>query len=439
MIPARPPAFEPHDERFWDERDLEQEIHRLFAICEGCRMCVPYCGSFPFLFERADRHETSSDGSVANSMQKVVRLRREEVERVVDLCWQCKQCYFKCPYTVDDGHEWLVDFPRLMMREKAVRARRQGIALTDRVLGEPQLLGRLASGPLARANNVVLANRLVRKAQALTFGISEEFPLPPFAPESLFGWLRANPGPDAASADNGLVTVFATCTTTWNLPAAGIAAVKVLRHNGYQVEVPVEQTCCGMPNLDGGDMEAALAKARRNVEVLLPRVERGATIVVLQPTCGYTLKKEYPALLGTPEAKRVADATQDLMEFLLKQARKKVLSREFSKGAGHVAYHAPCHLRAQRVGSPSKQLLEMLPDTRVTVIEQCSAVDGTWGMKQEFYEMGRRYAAKLVDGMRDAEPDVIATDCPLSGLRLMKELGRDAVHPVELLARAYGL
>ncbi|MCC7540175.1 MAG: 4Fe-4S dicluster domain-containing protein [Deltaproteobacteria bacterium] len=438
MIPDRPPVFEPYDARFWEERDLERELYRVFAVCEGCRMCAPYCGSFPFLFEKADQHEHVEDGSVANSMQKVVRLRREDIERVVDLCWQCKQCYFKCPYTADDGHEWLIDFPRLMMREKAVRARRSGIALTDRVLGEPQLLGRLAAGPLAGMNNVVLANRLVRKVQAKTFGISEEFPLPPFASQSLFGWFRDHPGPSEGA--NGSVVMFATCTTTWNVPAPGIAAVKVLRHNGFGVALPSTQTCCGMPNLDGGDIESAMAKAKRNVDVLLPFVDAGATVVVMQPTCGYTLKKEYPSLLGTPEAQRVADATQDLMEFLLKKARKKLLSRETARGAGKVAYHAPCHLRAQRVGTPSRQLLEMLlPETKVTVVEQCSAVDGTWGMKQEFYEMGRSYARKLVDGMSDGDPDVLATDCPLSGLRLTKELGRETVHPIELIARGYGL
>lgn len=437
MIPTVPPALEPGDLRFWDERDLESELRRVLGICESCRMCVSYCGSFPFLFEAADAHSETDDGRVATSVQKIVELDRKEIERVVDLCWQCKQCYLKCPYTVDDGHEWKVDFPRLMMREKAVRARRNGIPLQDRLLGEPQLLGRLAGGPLAGLNNLVLANRLVRKVQAKAIGISEHFPLPPFAPQSLFGWFGRHRAP--ADAPNGTVVLFATCTTTWNLPAAGIAAVKVLEHNGFRVELPEQQTCCGMPNLDGGDVAGCIAKAERNVGVLHPFVERGATVVVVQPTCGYTLKKEYPSLLPTEECRRVAGATRDLMEFLLEQARAKKLSREFARGAGKVACHAPCHLRAQRIGTPSRQLLEMLPDTEVTVVEQCSAVDGTWGMKEEFYEMGRKYAAKLVSGVSHAEPTVVASECPLSGLRLKKELGVDVVHPVELLAKAYGL
>ncbi len=66
--------------------------------------------------------------------------------RASDLCWQCKLCYIKCPYTEDEGASELVDFPRLMAREKAQRARRDGVAIVDKVLGEPGVLGKLGGG-----------------------------------------------------------------------------------------------------------------------------------------------------------------------------------------------------------------------------------------------------------------------------------------------------
>ncbi len=82
-------------------------------------------------------------------------------------------------------------------------------------------------------------------------------------------------------------------------------------------------------------------------------------------------------------------------------------------------------------------MLGVVPDTDVRVIEQCSAVDGTWGMKAAHYETGRKYASKLVRGVGGA--DVIVSDCTLAGLRMVKENGAKVLHPVEALAHAYGL
>ena len=150
-----------------------------------------------------------------------------------------------------------------------------------------------------------------------------------------------------------------------------------------------------MPNLDGGDIDAARAKARFNVEQLLPLVEQGFPVIVPGPTCSYTIKKEWPELLGTPEAKKVAASTFEAMEFMERLRRDKTLVKDFTKGYGKVAYHAACHLRAQKIGTPGARILGLLPDTEVDIVEKCSAVDGTWGMKAQHYEMGRKYAQKL--------------------------------------------
>lgn len=437
MRPKIDPVYDPSDKRYWDPRDLEQELERVFTICHGCRMCVGYCPSFPELFKRVDGYEAKGSGEVD-------AFSAADYDAVNDLCYQCKLCYFKCPYTPDDGHAFALDFPRLMLRQRAQRAARDGITLQDQVLGEPQLLGKLASGIGAPAANFVSAFRLTRKAQEKTLGISADFKIPPFARQSLERWHRDHtPRPEAGSA--GDVAIFATCTTNYNLPAAGRAAIQVLEHNGLRVHFPVEQTCCGMPNLDGGDMDAALLKAKQNLDALIGEVEAGRSIVVPGPTCSYVLKKEYPELLGSTsyasKAKAVAAKTFDLMEFLRIRLRSKELRTDFTRAMGKIAYHAACHLRAQKIGAPAQQLLERIPDTSVEVIEQCSAVDGTWGMKAQYYELGRQYAKKLVRETRDAEADLRATDCPLSGLRLEKELGPDAVvlHPIEILNDAYGL
>jgi len=428
--PERPPATSPREERYWDARDLEHELKRVFEICHGCRMCVNYCGSFPAMFGAVDR-------DIERGATGAERLVAADFQEVTDLCWQCKLCYIKCPYTPDEGHEWALDLPRLLGREKAQRARRNGVTLQDQALGEPGLLGALGSGPMAPLTNLVNTNRLVRKVQEKVVGISAEFPLPPFAQTTFSKWMdKHEPLSGAGSA--GTVALFATCTGEYNLPAGAVNAVRVLEKNGFSVAYP-KQTCCGIPNLDGGDVEAATAKARANVETLIVEVDKGHPIVVVGPSCSYTIRKDWPHLLGTAAAEKVAANTFDLMEFLERLRREKKLVKEFKKSLGKVAYHAPCHLRAQKFGTPGARLLGLAPDTEVDVIEQCSAVDGTWGMKAQHYEMGRKYAQKLVRGIEQAEAALVVSDCPLSGLRIAKENGVKVLHPAQALARAYGV
>jgi glycerol-3-phosphate dehydrogenase subunit C len=432
--PARPPALDANDARYWDERDLEGELRRTFQICQDCRMCVTYCGSFPILFDAVD-------GLIAKGSVGAEKVDTGTMRAVSDHCWQCKLCYIKCPYTPDEGAYEALDFPRLMAREKAVRARREGVALVDRVLGEPQLVGAAGSGPLAPLANLVNANRLVRKVAERVTGISAEFPLPPLASQRFTSWFaRHQPLPEAGKA--GEVVLFTTCYGEHNFPEVPRAAVHALERNGFRVLVPEALTCCGMPNLDGGDVDAAKHKMQHNVEQLLEHVRAGRTVVVPGPTCGYTIKKEWPAYLATKEAAEVAAGAVDLMEFFDRLRQKKQLSREFTRGFGKIAYHAACHLRAQKIAVPGARVLSQTPGTEVRIIERCSAVDGTWGMKAAFYEEGARYAERLAQAIRDGQEEgevAVVTDCSLAALRVKKTVGQAARHPVQLLAEAYGM
>lgn len=438
--PVAPPAHSPHDPRYYEPRDLEAELRRTFQICHECRMCVGYCGSFPELFKRIDR---DIDSGAAVGAEK---LDAADIEAVGDECWQCKLCYIKCPYTADEGASELLDFPRLMSRERAARAARNGIPLVDQILGEPQLIGEVGSGFVAPMANLVTRNQLLRKVQEKVTGISSEFPLPPMAAEPFSRWLAKHQTASPAAGEVGEVVLFATCYGEFNTPSVVRAATLVLEHNGYRVRYPgvgadgdAPLTCCGLPNIDGGDVAAAVEKIKHNVGLLLPHVRAGRKIVVPAPSCGMMMKREWREYVPSPEVEEVAGATLDLMEFLVGLGKQKQLKREFKQGLGTVAYHAACHLRAQKVGFPGMRVLGVIPDTEVRMVEECSAVDGTWGMKAAHYETGRKYAGKLTRGITAAEPDLVVTDCSLSALRIGQENRVVPLHPVEALARAYGL
>ncbi|MFO0760478.1 MAG: heterodisulfide reductase-related iron-sulfur binding cluster [Byssovorax sp.] len=438
--PASPPALNPHDDRYYDPRDLEAELRRAFQICHECRMCVNYCGSFPEMFKRIDRDIESGKSEGAEHLDDA------DITAIADECWQCKLCYIKCPYTPDEGAKELLDFPRLLVRERAVRARREGIPLVDKILGEPQLVGEMGSGMAAPMANLITKNQLLRKVQEKVTGISAEFNLPPMAKETFTSWFNEHK-PLEGAGEQGEVVLFATCYGEFNTPEVAKAAVLVLEHNGYKVRYPgagddaddPSLTCCGLPNIDGGDVAAASEKINHNVARLLPHVRAGRKIVTPGPSCGMMMKKEWREYVPRPEVAEVGAATLDLMEFLVTLGKEKKLKREFPTSLGKVAYHAACHLRAQKIGFPGQRVLNVVPETEVRIVEECSAVDGTWGMKAKHYDTGVKYAGRMVRGIAAAEADVVVSDCTLAGLRIEKENGVEVMHPVEALARAYGL
>jgi Fe-S oxidoreductase len=268
-------------------------------------------------------------------------------------------------------------------------------------------------------------------------GIDRRRRLPRYAGTTLASWFRRRRGAGASPAQ-GKVALFATCSVNYNDVEAGKAAAFVLGKNGIDVVMP-PQECCGMPKLDGGLVHAAAAQARRNVERLWPLVRDGYTVVVPGPTCAFMMKNEWPELLRTDEARRVAAATRDLSEYLIGLKAAGKLSTDFPVKLGTVAYHVPCHLKAQNIGLPSKELLA-LAGARIEVIDRCSGVDGTWGLKHAYYDMSVKVADKLMTRVNDAEKawDAVVSDCPLSGLTIAERSRYTPEHPIVALARAYG-
>ena len=413
---------------FWDLEKVDVELRRVYDICGGCRRCLPLCPSFKVLFDRLDVDAVDGD---------VEKLPKADVKEVVDLCYQCKLCYNHCPYT--PPHRWEVDFPRLMLRARAAEARVRGVSLQDRVLGNTELVGRLGSwtAPVSNWLNELPAHRALVEAVA---GIHKGRNLPKFHRQTFSSWFArrrriAAPAPTPAARK---VAFFTTCSVEYNEPATGRAAVRVLEKNGVDVSLP-RQRCCGMPYLDGGAVDEARALVRDNVRSLAAAVREGREIVAPGPTCSYMLKREYPWLDGSEDAKLVAGSTRDLFEYLAKLKADGALDTRFVRPVGAVTYHVPCHLRAQNIGLRTAEVLRAIPGASVNVVEKCSAVDGTWGLKKEYYELSLKVARPLFDAVASADAPLTATDCPLAALQIEQGTGRRVLHPIRILAAAYGI
>jgi Fe-S oxidoreductase len=218
----------------------------------------------------------------------------------------------------------------------------------------------------------------------------------------------------------------------------GKAAVQVLEANNVSIEVP-QQKCCGMPYLDGGDIESALRNVQYNLKTLSAYVKSGFDVVTPGPTCTYMLKQEYPMLANSADAKLVAAHTYDIMEYLLKLEKGGKLSKAFERSAGKVIYHLPCHLKAQNIGYKSRDVLELIPNTEVEVVAKCSGHDGTWSLKKEYFELSLDVGAPLFEMLSKADDSQISSDCPLAQLQIEKGVGMKPRHPIQILRDAYGL
>jgi Fe-S oxidoreductase len=195
-----------------------------------------------------------------------------------------------------------------------------------------------------------------------------------------------------------------------------------------------------MPWLDAGDVDKFEEHARTNVGVLADAVRAGRDVVVPQPTCGYVLKNEYPDFLGTDDARMVAEHTFDSSEYLVRAHKAAPLDTDFSAGSTYdtITWQVACHYRAQQIGPKSRDLMK-LTGAKVTMIERCSAIDGTWGLRAENVEMARRVAKPLMEAVDKADTDLVAGDCHLANTAMVEATGKVPSHPLQVLARAYGL
>lgn len=429
--------YDPHHPKYLDEADVRDELTRVYDLCHGCRLCFKFCSSFPTLFAYIDEHED----------QDAARLTKAQQDQVVDECFQCKLCDINCPYTPAKGHEWALDFPRLMLRASAMRHATGQVPLRDRattnVMGRTDLLGTAASAVAPLANKAMAAKpgSLVRKAIAATTGVSANRLLPPYARTRFTTWFKRRGSRPAAKVAQGKVAVFPTCLVEYQKPEIGHDLVKVYERNGIECSLADGAQCCGAPFLHSGDIDNFTKAAVRNVRVLAESVKQGNDIVVPQPTCSFVLKNDYREYVGGPDADLVASHTYDVAEYLMKvhKAEGTALDTTFTGSVPEtVTYHTPCHLRAQNIGLKSRDLMK-LTGTKVKLVQQCSGIDGMWGLRAENEELSLGVGRKLGEEITKAGGDVVAGDCHLANGVIVEQTGREAVHPIQVVARAYGI
>ncbi len=433
--PTRHP-LEWQEPGFWDEESLFDELERVFDICHGCRRCVSLCHAFPTLFDLVDESETMEVDGVA----------KDDYWKVVDHCYLCDLCYMtKCPYV--PPHEWNVDFPHLMLRAKAFMNRQRRPRFRDRMLSATDTVGKLAGIPVVvQTVNATNRSKGMRKLLQKTLGVHCEAAVPSYHSHTLRKRLKNHRPlerePEPVGPTRGRVALFATCYGNYNEPHIGEDLVAVFEHNAIPVSIVEKEQCCGMPKLELGHLEAVRRAKEANTPVLARMVDEGWDIVAPVPSCVLMFKQELPLMFpDDAEVIKVRDAIYDPFEYLMLRHKEGKLNTDFKSPLGKISYHVPCHLRVQNIGMKTRDLLQLIPDTRVSPIERCSGHDGTYAVKQEFHETSMKIARPVVNRIKQAEPDHYTSDCPMAARQIEKGLSgpEGPKHPLTLLRIAYGI
>lgn len=425
------------DEEFYDEAALDAELRRIFDICHGCRRCFNLCDSFPTLFDLVDE----------SPHEDVEHLDSKDFKKVVDACTLCDMCFMvKCPYV--PPHEWNVDFPHLMLRYRAVEHRKGLTSLADKELAKTDRNGKLGTLFDGLANIATKENGPARGVMQKMLGIDKRAHLPAFADAPLTKKAAHRipaPNPDAPGFGKKVV-LYATCYGNFNDQTPGEAAMKVLAHNGVEVRIEHPE-CCAMPKFENGDLAAVASAAERIAAHFAPLIEQGYDIVPLTTSCSLMLKFEWPLIQpGHEKIRTLSEHSYDLSQYMVALAKECGLA-PIDELPANIAVHFACHSRAQNMGPKAMEMLRLIPGARPALTDRCSGHGGKWGIYAENFDTAVKIGRPAVRNMEKAAPDFMVSECPLAGQHLrqvMQLSGSGHVperigHPIEVMARAYGL
>lgn len=235
------------------------------------------------------------------------------------------------------------------------------------------------------------------------------------------------------------VAYYTGCFANYYYPEVGQAMVKVLHKNGIQVIVP-DQACCGLPMMAKGNVKGAYKNMRGNLKTFLEATADGYVLVTSCSSCALFMKRDYPLLLGSEDAWKIAQNTCHFSEYLLGLHQIGEFSTDFKAMHQTVFYHTPCHLRAQEIDSPTVELLRLIPGLTIKhVNDACCGMGGAYGYERTNYERSKEIGGKLFAEIGENRANRVVTDCGGCKLQIEAGTGVKVDHPIILVREAYNL
>lgn len=415
------------------------DVAAMSQSCNGCGRCrtqspdYRMCPTF-----RITQGEEASPRAKANLLRSILaeasgeeEFRGHALKQVADFCVNCHQCRMECPAGVD--------IPKLVVETKAQYVASNGLDSGDWILARLDWLAAwsMRVRPLA---NWAIGNRVMRWILQKTLGIAQGRKLPRLASRTFLKSASRRKLTRPVDESPRKVVYFVDIFANWFDTEVAEATVAVLQHNGVAVYVHPNQLPSGMAKITLGDIERARKIAKLNIARLAECVRRGYEVVTSEPSAALCLKHEYLHLFQDEDARLVAEHTHDATDYLWRLHGEGKLSVQMKPQNLTIGYHLPCHLRALSDDSPGEQLLRLIPGLRVERIERgCSGMAGTYGLNEKNFRSSLRAGFGLIAALRNPSIQVGATECSACKIQMEQGTKKPTVHPLKLLAIAYGL
>lgn len=407
----------------------------LAGMCSGVGQCRQKMVSTMCPSYMATGDETHTTRARANALRVSLSnrgllhgLQDDHLSEVMDLCLSCKACKTECPTGVD--------MARLKAEYLSHRNLIHGASVRSRWIAEMPDRLKIASR-FPRTSNIIAQSKPFRAMLERKFGLDRRVAPPRLAHQTFRKWFHHHQKhrPTNPQFPRGRVIYFVDTWTNFITPQVGIAAVKILEHAGFEVICP-PTVCCGRPAISQGLLIEAKEQAKINIRRLAHTINSDTSIVGTEPSCILTLVDEYPQLVRTPVARKVASQSMMIETFLRKLLDEEPTALSFNQPDSSIRYHAHCHQKAL-VGTEDamKCFSHVWGDHASEINSGCCGMAGAFGHEVEHYDIAQKIGEeRLFPAIRNKEQANIA----ISGFSCRHQIEHHtnikARHVVEYLA-----
>lgn len=392
-----------------------------FEQCIKCTVCTVYCPVAAVNPLYPGPKQAGPDG-------ERLRLKRPEFfDESLKWCLNCKRCEVACPSNVRIGD--IIQAARIKHSKKKPGLREYILANTD-------FMGTMAS-PLAPIVNMAVGLKPIKVVMDKTIGIDHRRMFPKYAFGTFESWLKRNRKKQAKFPRQ--VSYFHGCYVNYNNPQLGKDFVKIMNALGIGVQLLEKEKCCGVALISNGLIDQAKRQGEVNISSIRRSVvENKIPVLGTSSTCTFTLRDEYPHLLGI-ENKDVRDGIELATRYIYRLLSSGEVKLRFKKNAPklRVAYHTACHMEKLGWAYYSTELLRMIPSVELIQLDsQCCGIGGTYGFKKENYATSQAVGEGLFRKIEASGCDVVSTDCETCKWQIEMSTSKEVIHPLSILANA---
>lgn len=395
-----------------------------FEQCIKCTVCTVYCPVVPVNPLYPGPKQAGPDGE---------RLRLKKglfFDDTLKYCLNCKRCEVACPSGVRIGD---------IIQTARIKFNTQPPKLRDMILASTDIMGSLAT-TVAPVVNATVSLKPTKMVMDAVLKIDKNRTFPKYASQTFERWYKKNVKNFQESFKHH-VSFFHGCFVNYNYPQLGKDLVSVMNAIGYGVHLLDKEKCCGVALISNGMIDQAKKNAALNIGSIRKSVnERQMAVIGTSSTCNFTLRDEYPHLLGVDNAdvKDYIELATRFIYRLVDEGKVKLVFKNDYKAK--VAYHTPCHMEKLGWGIFSTELIRMIPGVELTILDSnCCGIAGTYGFKKENYEVSQAIGKPLFEQIEHLKPDYVACDCETCKWQIEMSTDREVKNPISILAEALDL